>query len=739
MSDYMSAQTGYPVDPTIPDSEKDEKYHQKYHDFLLGGQSVGFNGGTDHERYWNYYHGIVDPKTEHNHVIRSASGQLYPVDFINYNHIMGFVEVLIGEALQNKQHVTVKALSKTAIARKRRALAGMDVDFKLMPLYIEDQENYGLPMVREDMPQSPADLDYKKKNYKEKGELAYHRLIQHYKDKNKWMGYVERLLEDCFVSGRCFLESMTTPYGPKIKYRDPKTVIFDNTCQSPWGEDMHWIGTIEYMPLPQVIKDFALSREDVRQLQEYKDTGAYMSVNGSRVPYFIGGGGKSELVLVTDIQWKDTKRKKGLHFQSKNGTDHWHIREADARYKQKPKAEKELAYDIVRRCSVVGGKKVVQWGELKNQVRTADDWQKTGFTIQTYLPRWKYGRNVSIVQQLIPIQKLYDQSMYHIRLAFKRDRGRSFLGDMSVLPQGFDLRDQAYYGEVLGIIPINSAVRGTGLQYNQFQTIDMGLSQGTALYMQVAQWAKQEMEQITGISPARQGNLETASQAVGVMDMSRKQSALRTQRFFSGFDIFTERFFEMVIGQYKIHIGFTKEGIEDIVGDEGMEFFNSDIQWDLEDYGLAIKSEYGTDEDKAIVYEMLKFGAQNGMTDELTQALSFLMEDDPKEALESLRAYTEQKAAIEQQQMERDRELQMQQAQMQQQASQQQAQMNLQGKLQGEKFKADARSRDIGRQLRSNERIARQKGQMDLAKQISANKLQREMAENAPAGTNGKK
>lgn len=739
MSDYMSPQTGYPVDPTIPDNQKDEKYHQKYHDFLLGGRSVGFSGGSDYERSWNYVHGMIDPKTEHNHVIRSASGQLYPVDFINYNHIMGFVEVLIGEALQNKQHTTVKALSKTAIARKRRALAGMDIDFKLMPLYIEDQENYGLPMVREDMPQSPSDLNHKKRNYKEKGELTYHRLIQSYKDKNKWMTYVERLLEDCFVSGRCFLESMTTPYGPKIKYRDPKTVIFDSTCESPWGEDMHWIGTIEYMPLPQVIKDFALSKEQVKKLHQHKDTNAYLSINGSRVPYFIGGSGKAELVLVTDIQWKDTKRKKGLHFQSKTGTDHWHIRDIDERRKGRPKAEKELAYDIVRRCTVVGGQEVVQYGELKNQVRTADDWQKTGFTIQAYLPRWKYGRNVSIVQQLIPVQKLYDQSMYHIRLAFKRDRGRSFLGDMSVLPQGFDLRDQAYYGEVLGIIPINSAVRGTGLQYNQFQTIDMGLSPGTALYMQVAQWAKTEMEQITGISPARQGAVETGSQAVGVMDMSRKQSTLRTQRFFSGFDIFTEKFFELVIGQYKIHIGFTKEGIEDIVGDEGMEFFNSDIQWDLEDYGLAIKSEYGTDEDKAIVHEMLKFGAQNGMTDELTVALEFLMEDDPKEALASLRAYTEEKAAKEQAQLQREQEMQQQQAQMQQEAMQRNAQMNLQGKLEGEKFKADSRSKDIGRQIRSNERIAMNKGRMDLAKQISANKLKQQQAKNAPVGAGGRK
>lgn len=739
MSDFLSPRTGYPVDPTIPDNKKDKQYHLQYHDYLLGGRNVGFGGDEKHDRDWDYYHGRVNGHKEHNHVMRSASGQLYPVDFINYNHIMGFVEVLVGEALQNKQHTTVRALSKTAIARKRRALAGMDVDFKLMPLYIEDQENYGLPMVREDMPQSPSDLDYKKRNYKEKGELAYHRLIQSYKEKNKWMGYVERLLEDCFVVGRCFMESMTTPYGPKPKYRDPKTVIFDSTCESPWGEDMHWIGTIEYMPLPQVVKDYGLTKDQVKELHKHRDTNAYLSVNGSRVPYFIGGNGKAELVLVTDIQWKDTKRKKGLYFQSKVGTDHWHIREMDDRVKGKPKAEKELAYDIVRRCTVAGGREVIQYGELKNQVRTADDWQKTGFTIQAYLPRWKYGQSVSIVDQLIPIQKLYDQSMYHIRLAFKRDRGRSFLGDMSVLPQGFDLRDQAYYGEVLGIIPINSAVRGTGLQYNQFQTIDMGLSPGTALYMQVAQWAKTEMEGITGISPARQGAVETGSQAVGVMDMSRKQSALRTQRFFSGFDIFTEKFFEMVIGQYKIHLGFTKDGIEDIVGDEGMEFFNSDIQWDLEDYGLAVKSEYGSDEDKAVVNEMLKFGAQNGMTDELTVALEFLMEDDPKEALASLRAYTEEKAAREQQQMEKEQQMQMQQAEMQQKAAQEAAQMSLQGKLQGEQFKANARSRDIGRQIRSNERMARDKGRMDLAKQLSANKLQREMAQNAPAGTNGKK
>lgn len=734
MDSNTALKTGSPVDPSLPDSKKDEKYHKNYHDYLIGGRNAGYSAGGALDYYWDYYHGKVNPMRDHNHVIRSSSGELYPVDFVNYNKIMGFVEVMIGEAILNKQNITVSALSKGALAKKRKAIVTMETDFKLMPLYIEDQSQYGLPIINDDMAQSPADLEHKKKNYKEDGEIAYHRIIKHWEAKNKWAQFRELLYEDCFVGAKCFMESMTTPYGPKPKYRDPRTVVFDTGCQSPWGEDASFIGTVEYMPMHQVIQDFGLSEDDVKEIHNLRENNGAIQIGGSRVPHYLGGSGRTDMILVTDLQWKDTKRKKGLHFQSKAGTDHWHIKDEEAKIKGKPLEEKELPYEIVRRCTVIGGKKVVQWGELKNQVRSPDDWQKTGFTIQMYLPRWKNGRNVSHVQQLIPIQKTYDQTMYNIRMAYKRDRGKALLGDMAVLPDGYTLQDQAYYGEVIGIIPINTTVRGTGLQYNQFPTVDMTLPASTKIYLEIAQWLVHEMESITGISPARQGIPEAASQAVGVMDISRKQSLLRTQRFFSGFDIFTEKFFELVLGQYKIHMGFTEDGLENIIGDEGMRFIKSDEPWDLEDYGLHIKSSHGSDEDRGIVQEMLKFGAQNGMI-KIEQALKFLMEDDPKEALHMLTAYSEEQeaAAMEEQQREREMQSQMQKEQLQ--ANQQKGQQDAQAKMAMQKMNNDAKSQQVNKTVSSQERMNRQNLR---SKSFLETFKAKEQAKNIPQRVGGK-
>ncbi|MGH0053529.1 MAG: hypothetical protein ACQ5SW_09100, partial [Sphaerochaetaceae bacterium] len=571
-SGAMSPNTALPYD------QKGEKYHKQYHDFLVGNHSVPLGGGGEFEYFWDYYHGIVNPQRDHNHVIRSASGALFPVDFINYNHLLGFGEVLIGELLKNKQVVNTKALSPTALARKRKKMAEFDVDFKLMPLYIEDEQTYGLPVITDQMALSESDLAYKKENYKEEGEKVYGRLAKYYQNKYRWKAMKGRLMEDLIVTARCFLESQMTPHGPRMFYRDPRTVIFDESTKSPWLEDTSFIGTVEYMPITQVVETYGIDPHTAKELREENTNDEGMRIGGGLAPYKTKDSNRAEMVLVSRVQWKDFAYKTGVGYEDKMGREHWHIKQPGTKIKKKGlKEEKKIPYQIVRTCTVVAGKHVVEWGELKNQVRSGDDWQRTGFTIQGFLPRWKNGRSVSIIQQLIPLQKLFDQSMYHIRLAFKKDRGKAFIGDMAALPRGYDIKDQAYYGQVLGIIPIDSSTRGLGgMQYNQFQTVDMSLSPSTSIYIQVAQMALTEMERITGISPARQGVPEAPTQAVGVMDMSRKQSMLRTERFFSGFDVFTEMFFELVLGQYKIQLQYDDHGLANVIGDEGMSFIQND-------------------------------------------------------------------------------------------------------------------------------------------------------------------
>lgn len=84
------------VSLAIPDSQKDKDWHKSYHDYILG--TTTFDAASLHDIVYafDYYHGFINAGRDHNHVITSENGVQYPIDFINYNEIVGFVDPTCG-------------------------------------------------------------------------------------------------------------------------------------------------------------------------------------------------------------------------------------------------------------------------------------------------------------------------------------------------------------------------------------------------------------------------------------------------------------------------------------------------------------------------------------------------------------------------------------------------------------------------------------------------------------------
>ena len=277
--------------------------------------------------------------------------------------------------------------------------------------------------------------------------------------------------------------------------------------------------------------------------------------------------------------------------------------------------------------------------------------------------------------------------MYFLQLALKKDRGKFVINDVSQLPDDMTEADQMYLAEITGAFPITSRKYGANSGYNQYQTVDLSINwENVRSYIEIARMVAAEMTRITGVQPSRMGEIQAASQAVGVTDISRQQSMLRTERFFEGLDIFAEMAMSLVLGQMKIAFTHDPDKYAHIVGDEGIRFLQSDTSFALDDYGAAVRTSVVGDREQQAIREMTTFAVQNQVLDFLP-GLEIMLEENPREALESIRKYV-----AEQKNFQREAEQRMamaeQQAQMMQ-AQQTEAAMG----MEAQKHQADLKTK----------------------------------------------
>ncbi|KKM03702.1 hypothetical protein LCGC14_1771790, partial [marine sediment metagenome] len=120
-------------------------------------------------------------------------------------------------------------------------------------------------------------------------------------------------------------------------------------------------------------------------------------------------------------------------------------------------------------------------------------------------------------------------------------KGRKFVMDIAQLPKsmGWDVDQWMYYFENLGVIWINSREEGrkgdpnTIATFNQFQSIDMSLSQVVGQYMEVLEKLEKLVEDIMGVAPQRMGDIGKQETATGAQtSISRSTNVTKPWFYF---------------------------------------------------------------------------------------------------------------------------------------------------------------------------------------------------------------
>lgn len=318
---------------------------------------------------------------------------------------------------------------------------------------------------------------------------------------------------------------------PSARPVNPLQFDYDKGTNTTFIHEGNWAKEEYWLPIGEVISEFGdvLTTAQVKKISTGGAGHSYIQGGMEQgFAYAYDGGqrrsqtynGVSSHVYVLRVSWRSWTKVGMLKWKDPR-SGKWEELEVDDTFKMPEELKATGAQlewhweDEIREGSMIGSDIFVNIRVKSNQTKN--------------LPYIGYVYNninavaTSMVDLVKAHQYTYIIVWFRLEQELAKAKGRKFVMDMAQLPKsrGWDVDQWMYYFENMGVIWINSMEEGrkgdpqTVAQFNQFQSIDMALSQVVGQYMQVIEKLESLVEDIMGVSPQRMGGIKASETATG--------------------------------------------------------------------------------------------------------------------------------------------------------------------------------------------------------------------------------
>jgi hypothetical protein len=658
----------------IPEKEKNEDWYKQFVQ-SISNQSItpnfDFSYFAINESY-NFFQGLQSGD-EFKFLQEAEDGEVLPAKWININSIRPKFETVIGEFMSRGYDIRVRALNKEAVSRRLEEKHRLLVEMRLAPDAQMLEMKYQMPFqTGEQLPEDEEQLDeFMEETYKETSEFVMETALKWLGKRNNWESIRRDVFTDVWIAGRGFVKSEIINGLPVLRRVDPRLMIFDPNSQDDFLTDSTYFGEVQYMNIADAVAKYNLNEKEIKEvLHAGKDATHNRSFVGvafteqGKINFFRMDGGQLRVLVVT-AYWVDYKYYNHRKSVDKYGQTH---------YKRVPDTERGKDIErrrvkVWRKATLIGDKILKDYGLMENMARNVDSLAETEPPYKAILPFFINGHTISKVHQLKGLQNLKDMTMYNVSLAMARAGAKGFIYDVSQVPENWDIHNVIKYLKTVGIGFIDSKRDGLPANYNQFQTIDMTISNTLTQYLTVMDKIDREMDVVSGINEARQGTGQGSSQTVGVTQAQLMQSNFTTAPYFKLFHIFASKCWSHQAQLVKLS-WVDKEQFAPIIGDVGVDFINEDIELDLNDYGVFVEELPMILDDIQTFHQIVMAGIQSGSID-FVAGMKMLREKDVTVGMRKFERYmqkkeeemaSQQQAQMEQEERMLDKQLQLQMA-----------------------------------------------------------------------------
>lgn len=417
-----------------------------------------------------------------------------------------------------------------------------------------------------------------------------------------------------------------------------------------------------------------LSKDDIDKLENYT-RGTFGSFNtaGGFEPQFEvvngqnafagvtptnaynGNNSNNYSIRVTRVEWKSMKKIGELTWTDEDGTEQSEIVDElfNTRvFKQAfPDAKVEWywineAWEGVK----IGLDIFTDIKPKPNQRRRLDNpyFCRLGYT--GFIYEATNSQSVSLIDRLKPYQYLYDIISYRLEIAFASDQGKKFIMDLAQIPasHGIDMDRWLYYLKEMNIAFINSFEEGkkgaaTGQlanKFNQFQAIDLSLSQSIQQYINMLDYIKSQVAFVSGVTPQRLGAINN-SELVGNVERSVNQSSLITEYLYEAHAEVKRRAYTCMIEVAKIAY---KKGLvaQYMLDDTSIELLQlEENEFENSEFSVFVTNNTKDLELKAKLDQLVQVALQSEKVD-LSAIVETLMNDSPRDIVRLLQRKEEE-------------------------------------------------------------------------------------------------
>ena len=687
--------------PSISQPESAKKSSKYYRDFLeaIVGNSITTSWTTDYNKLamlYNFYK--VGTGSDLTGYLQTApDGSAMPGIWMSSNNVHTRLQSLIGELEERGYQIKVRALNSEAIDRKRTERERLRIERHLQEVMQAAEELTGMPLGSDEyIPQTDQELDeYMDLTWKDKHVVILESALKWIAQRTHWDETRKALFTDRLIANISIVAHEIIRGVPQSRRVDPMRFIYDPHAKGDMLEDSTYFGEVDYMPLAAAAEKYGLSLDEMKEAQkeyesylgmsmEQRSEHSYFNMPGGSLKWFKTEDGIPRC-LVIKACWRDIKVLSHKNERKeKYGTEY--LQDVTGEEIKKKDKDKIIHNKIEcwRRGTLIGGKFMREWGECPNQPRSLDSLEVTKPPYEV----WRDSNSISILEKLVTPQVLKDIALYQLQIQMARAVGKVLVFDEAMLPEGQSKDQVLARMKADGIAWVNSKeYQLTQGNLNLFKEFDLSLSQTIAQSMQILAYLDQQQDSISGITPERQGQVQGASQAVGVTQAALFQSNLVTSPMFRGFDRYCARILKYQAGLVKMIWGSGEsDKFAPIIGDTGIDILRDSIDLTLDEYDVMVDALPPIVQDRQKLESLIMMAVQTGEMP-LTDALQVLLENDLTVAVRKLtRRFAMrqmQQAQQEQQQAQMDQQLQM--AQMQQQGQSQQDMLQNQRQLQAMK------------------------------------------------------
>lgn len=623
-------------------------------------------------------------------------GLTAPAKMQNYPIANPKIDLLVGESINRKLDFKVRVMNEDAISSKEEELKK-----KLEKMVVSHlTENLPEDKIQEALKNFKDYMDFEYQDTREKVSTQILKYLNEYLKLDNLFshGFKDALL----VAEEIYLTDVIGG-EPKVFRINPKSISNVSSGQSPWFDDSDIINITDYISIGQILDEYhdEIKPEQIDQLESYFGAGTASGSNNKGIdigrfndtPLSPEGidisvlseersyGGRFDNngnVRRSRVYWKSMRKLKKVKFYDAQGDEQYEL--YDENYKiDKSKGEEEEILWVSEwwEGHKIGGSlgadddsalylrmrvKPVQFRSMENPSKC-----HPGIVGRIYNTNDNLG--VSLMDRMKPYQYLYNILAYRTELMISKNYGKIMRLPLHEIPENWEIDKWLAFAQGMNIAVVDAFKEGNkgaatgklaGAMNQNAPVIDMEMGNSIQLYMNMMQFIKNELGEISGVSQSRQGQIQTRK-AVGNVETELTQSSMITEYWFAEHELVKIRVLECLLETAKYAWKDRKnkkiqyvldDGSNIILNLEGTEFTESE-------YGLQITSSANNQRMLNAMQQLAQAGIQNDKIN-----FSQLLDIYSTDSISAIRRKIERG---EREKNQRDQQAQQQQAKLQQQ------------------------------------------------------------------------